>query len=398
MNYDENLICCLKDFENKKITQEDLIIKLKQMRAFSYDDQIKLIILDKMPCSIWAADKSCTITFWDGKCERIYGLPKNQAIGYNYLDLFVSKDDFPTAKHDHQTIINGRNLPFYKLAEDHKPEDERETKKISLFTVCERIVGLNFDNNNLDNNTSNKDENYWLVEMGFPVDVKTLLQDYQSMLAQNILVQERYSKFLTDSSNNQIVIINKKDEINKLIPQYTSILFKHNKTSEEISKIIENYKNEATKIKKCLDAKIEEYGKKIQNSATQKEAVNNYIEYQEEYEKIKDGINRIIETIEFEISKLTECQEQTISLCEMIHNHLLDDAWKFQMSVNSTITKYLSHGLTEDDETIKKFRDLEKEINSFIIVVQNMKKKDNELAKYQNLMSELNKLKNKYNK
>ena len=60
------------DYE--KLTKEELISLLNELegqRAFTYEDRMKLEILDQSPFTIWASDRDCKITFWDGQCERL---------------------------------------------------------------------------------------------------------------------------------------------------------------------------------------------------------------------------------------------------------------------------------------------------------------------------------------
>ena len=73
------------DYEN--LTREELIELLKDLetkRAFSFEDQMKLLILDESPFTIWASDRNCKITFWSGKCESLYGYTASQAMGQDY--------------------------------------------------------------------------------------------------------------------------------------------------------------------------------------------------------------------------------------------------------------------------------------------------------------------------
>lgn len=57
-----------------KLTKEELISLLRELesqRAFTYEDRMKLEILDQSPFTIWASDRDCKITFWDGQCEHL---------------------------------------------------------------------------------------------------------------------------------------------------------------------------------------------------------------------------------------------------------------------------------------------------------------------------------------
>ena len=78
------------------MTKEELIAKLTEFenqRAFTFEDQMKLAILNKSPFTIWASDRDYKITLWEGQCEALYGYSREFAIGKDYVSLFVAPDE-----------------------------------------------------------------------------------------------------------------------------------------------------------------------------------------------------------------------------------------------------------------------------------------------------------------
>ena len=56
--------------------------------ANTYEDQLKLAILDKSPFTIWASDRNCMIKMWDGQCESMYGRKKEDEARKWFICLY----------------------------------------------------------------------------------------------------------------------------------------------------------------------------------------------------------------------------------------------------------------------------------------------------------------------
>lgn len=137
------------------MTKEELVERLKELerqRAFTYEDRMKLAILDESPFTIWASDRNCTITLWEGRCETLYGYSRDYAIGKDYVDLFVALDEQPAARRDQISIIDDAAV-FHNIANDIA----KAGNTLPLLTNCIRI----------------KDPlsgEYWNAEMGLIID------------------------------------------------------------------------------------------------------------------------------------------------------------------------------------------------------------------------------------
>jgi PAS domain S-box-containing protein len=141
------------DFED--MSKEELIAMLKELkkqRAFSYEDQMKLAILDESPFTIWASDRDCKITLWEGQCEALYGYSRDFAIGKDYIPLFVAPDEQPAARRDQISIIDDAAV-FHNIANDIA----KNGNTLQLITNCFRIK---------DPRTGH----YWNAEMGLIID------------------------------------------------------------------------------------------------------------------------------------------------------------------------------------------------------------------------------------
>ena len=154
--------------EYEKMSKEELIDYIKECqtkRAFTYEDQIKLAILDNSPFSIWASDRNCIITLWSGQCENMYGYSASDIEGKNYLDVFVADDEKATAAKDHLSIVDD-GKPFHNLARDEHLDGSHPL----ILTNCFRI-------------RDPKSGDFWYAEMGLNVEFfDDELQKYNEMV------------------------------------------------------------------------------------------------------------------------------------------------------------------------------------------------------------------------
>lgn len=97
----------------------------------SQETLIKLAILDKIPMPVWACDRDCKIVFWNKAAARVYAFTKEEALGKDFVDLFVHEPEREQARIDARDIID--NDRFIKnMAEDI--DRNGSTKK--LVTQC----------------------------------------------------------------------------------------------------------------------------------------------------------------------------------------------------------------------------------------------------------------------
>jgi hypothetical protein len=135
--------------ENKDWTQEDYIreiarlngiicdlnSRLKTITPMSREDKIKLSILKDAPYSMWACDRNFKIVIWTGNCERMYNISEKDAIGKNYLELFVDEYERDQSKIDCLRIIDKNYRQRNFLATDKKGDGS----DVTVLTNCYRV-------------------------------------------------------------------------------------------------------------------------------------------------------------------------------------------------------------------------------------------------------------------
>ena len=130
---------------NSKKTRKELlneIEKLKKMvnefkkkRSITREDQLKLALIDKAPFTLWACNRDFKIALWNGNCESIYQFKKEDAIGKNYLTLFVGKPERYQSEMDCIKMIDEDYIQKNFLAWDISKVGNRRT----MLTNCFRI-------------------------------------------------------------------------------------------------------------------------------------------------------------------------------------------------------------------------------------------------------------------
>lgn len=127
-----------------KMNKKDLIDYVKKLiaqRAFTYEDRMKLAIIDEAPFTIWANDRDCKIRFWSGRCEKVYGYNEAYVIGKDFVDLFVSKDEKLKARIDCRDIIDN-GTPFNNIANDETFDKIPVTLQTNCFKIKDVDSGV----------------------------------------------------------------------------------------------------------------------------------------------------------------------------------------------------------------------------------------------------------------
>ena len=131
--------------DNKEKTNEQLfeelamlrkqVSELEGRRAASREDRLKLAILDRAPLSIWACNKKFEIVLWTVGSTKIYKYEKENAIGKNYLQLFVDPPERYQSLIDCCRIVDDDYVQTNCLAYDVNQDGEHRT----MLTNCFRI-------------------------------------------------------------------------------------------------------------------------------------------------------------------------------------------------------------------------------------------------------------------
>src|SRR5216683_4329787 len=99
--------------------------------------QLKLAIFDRLPMPIWACDRDCRIVFWNSAAARLYGYSAEEAIGHNFVDLFVNEAEKEQARIDCVDIIDN-DRPIRNMADDI--DKHGNTRK--LVTQCFAVYSV----------------------------------------------------------------------------------------------------------------------------------------------------------------------------------------------------------------------------------------------------------------
>lgn len=142
----------------------DYIMYLRSSRAFFREDRLKLQILDNVDFTIWACDRDLKIRLWEGSCEKVYSIKKEDAIGENYLELFVSSEERHQSKEDTLEIIDtslpqpfrlcddtdGRGFPIQVITQCCRIEDDEEIElhdgSHNKYLQAEMAINMNYEN------------------------------------------------------------------------------------------------------------------------------------------------------------------------------------------------------------------------------------------------------------
>jgi PAS domain S-box-containing protein len=99
--------------------------------------QLKLAIFDRLPMPVWACDRNCRIVFWNDAAARLYGYPAEEAIGKDFVDLYVNEPERAKARIDVVDIIDN-NKPIKNMANDidkHGNTRKLVTQCFALYNV-----------------------------------------------------------------------------------------------------------------------------------------------------------------------------------------------------------------------------------------------------------------------
>jgi len=122
-----------RDAEIARLREQ--VSNLEKQKRMSRGDRLKLAIIDRAPFTIWASDRNMQILLWGGACAKVYGFTAAQAIGKNYLELFVDPPERKQSREDALKIIDEdvefTNFIAYDVREDGG--------NITMLTNCMRV-------------------------------------------------------------------------------------------------------------------------------------------------------------------------------------------------------------------------------------------------------------------
>ena len=326
VNYDEmskeELVKLIKDMENQ--------------RAFTYEDRMKLEILDQSPFTIWASDRDCIIKFWDGQCENHYGYTKEQAIGKDFVDLIVAEDEKTAARSDQIKIIDDGEV-FHNLANDHG----RNGNVLHLITICRRIKDI-------------KSGELWNAEMGLIIDsLEEEKERLNRVIAESRKVKSCVDQFLATVDQYKEQFADRRRAINSSIINYEREAISQGKR-REFKEAVSSVQNTIEKIDEQLNELIEDFRKRINQCKSYEECESTRQAFMRKHSEILVDFEGVILDIE-EIAHDLQCSSSIITGRDAVmrdasdkNGILINKAHDLLMKAESEISEYRGLGADPD--------------------------------------------------
>jgi PAS domain S-box-containing protein len=262
-----------------EMTREELIKyinDLEKRKVFTYEDELKLIILDKSPFTIWASDRDCRVTLWSGQCETIYGYNSEYVIGRDYIPLFVAPDEQRAARRDQLSIIDDAAV-FHNIANDIG----KNGNTLQLITNCFRIKDP-------------RSGEYWNAEMGLIIDyIDQEKERLNLIVAESRKVKSYNDQFIERMQQYKVQFQARKKAIKKAIFESQSkaiSMGKHNTFKIKVTPI----KKALDIFQQTLDQVIEDYYEKLQSCATSNGCKEVNLDFTKSYDDMMEKFEEIV--------------------------------------------------------------------------------------------------------
>lgn len=263
----------------KSMTREELIdhiCRLENQRAFTYEDRMKLEILDNSPFTIWASDRDCKIRLWTGQCEALYGYTSADAINQDFVNLFVAPDEQVAARRDQLSIID-ENAVFHNIANDIG----KNGNTLQLITVCSRIK---------DPETGE----YWNAEMGLVIDyLEEEKERLRLIIAESQQIKSCVSSFIRETRGFKEQFYNRSRILNSTIKECEKKAISRG-MRREFKHRREELEFKLSKLEYDLGNTIDEFYAKIQTCYSYESCVDSLHAYREKYVKLLDAIEELM--------------------------------------------------------------------------------------------------------
>ena len=339
------------------MTKDELIAyieEIKAKRAFTYEDQMKLVILDNSPFTVWASDRNCIIKLWMGQCEVLYGFSSEEAIGRDFVDLFVAEDEKVAARRDQIDIIDNEAI-FHNIANDIG----KNGNTLQLVTNCRRI----------------KDPvsgEYWNAEMGLVIDyLEQEKNRLKLIVTESQRIKSCVTQFIEDTNQVKERFLNRKRSINEAIrgcEQKATAL----RRRTEFKKKISNIRTSLIELSQKMDDVYDVHMSKMQSCASYDSCEEIRQSFFKEYATISEALEDMALDV-FDISCDYDVEQNLVSdkdnmmkeiafrfrsLSELSHNIIRE--------VEKEMLDYKDHVTANpDSETgpFKLFMDIKQNIN-----------------------------------
>ncbi len=122
-------------------TLQKKILELEEHPAISHEDTLRLAIIDRAPFTMWACNRNFEIVLWTPQCEANYQRKKREAIGADFVELFVSEPEKKDAREDCIDIIDNNENFINFIAEDFAKNGSPRYMLTNCFRVWDKENG-----------------------------------------------------------------------------------------------------------------------------------------------------------------------------------------------------------------------------------------------------------------
>lgn len=160
----------------QKVAELERISESSRSDELSKQERLFLALIRQAPFSEWASKGKLgnyEVVLWNTGAEKIYGYSAKEAIGNNYLTLFVSEEERKQSAIDCESILTGGTVIRNTIAEDKASDGTRRT----LLTTCFRIW-------------DDEEGEYLQAEIGLDVSELERIKEHNHSLQEIALKQE----------------------------------------------------------------------------------------------------------------------------------------------------------------------------------------------------------------
>jgi PAS domain S-box-containing protein len=312
------------------MTKEDLVNYIEEMkskRAFTYEDQMKLIILDASPFTVWTSDRNCIIRLWTGQCEALYGYNSEEVVGKDYIDLFVASDEKLAARRDQINIIDNA-AKFHNIANDIG----KNGNTLQLVTNCCRIK---------DPVTGE----YWNAEMGLIIDYLDQEKERLKLIVnESQRISSCVSHFIEDTFKIKGSFTERKSSLNKAIRNCEKKAIALKKRTA-FKKHISCTKAALLEASDTFNTMIDEYYSQIQHCASYESCEETRLAFIKKYEEISDSFEDIVLDIE-ELSRTYDVDDNFVAEKDILIRDIASDI-SYISQISHDITQMIEQEISD---------------------------------------------------
>lgn len=112
-----------------------------ERRAAEIESALAHEFFKHAPVSMWACDRDFNIVLWNPGAEVIYGFTRHEAIGQNYLDLFVDQPEREQSCRDCRQVIDNGWTQHNCLAYDSDGKGGTRRMLTNVFRITDPVTG-----------------------------------------------------------------------------------------------------------------------------------------------------------------------------------------------------------------------------------------------------------------